>query len=125
MCKHCGVFGHSLEQCSKRPRTAEEIIKAQNENNGRQNDKVRVDNDKKQMPNNPQNKRMNPVNRGNMQAGKAGLNNKNDFQSRVEYRPKQSNEQGKKNGIENGNKQNDKEQVQSSKNTPICCIRYI
>ena len=115
VCKHCGVFGHSLAQCCKRPRTAEEIIKAQNENNGRQNDKVRVDNDKKQMPNNPQNKRMNPVNRGNMQAGKVGLNNKNDFQSRVEYRPKQSNEQGKKNGIENGNKQKDKEHVQSSK----------
>lgn len=58
---------------------------------------------------------MNPVNRGNMQAGKAGWSNKNDIQSRVEYRPKQSNEQGKKNDVEIGNKQKDKEQVQNSK----------
>ncbi|PWA78603.1 hypothetical protein CTI12_AA213030 [Artemisia annua] len=116
VCKHCGVFGHSFEQCNKRPRSTEEVNKLQIDNNVRQKDNDKMAKDNNQVNNNPQSRRSNPVGKGNMNANKNGMYNKSEtFQNRVEYRPKQSHDQGKKAGMENVNKMKDKSQANSTK----------
>ncbi|PWA79764.1 hypothetical protein CTI12_AA203050 [Artemisia annua] len=115
VCKHCGVFGHSFEQCSKRPRTTEEINK-QNELKVGQKDTTGLGNDKSHMNNKPQGRKVNPVGKTNVYTGRTGMYNKSDnFHNKVEYRPKQRYDHGKKDGMENVNKMKDKNKVQSPK----------
>ncbi|PWA75067.1 hypothetical protein CTI12_AA244160 [Artemisia annua] len=112
VCKHCGVFGHSFDQCKKRTRTEDEVSKMQNANDVNKTEQTRMGNEKRIGNNNAQNKRVNQVNKVNQQAEKVGMINKNDnLQHRVEYRPKQTYVQGKKIVVENARKPNNTKPV--------------